>query len=138
MYEKLKSCIFTKEGLSDFFECTFGTRQGCMLNPFLFIFYLHEFVEYCINENCQGIYIDENCPNIMMLLFADDMINCGDTVGNLQNLINKLQNYCSSWGLKVNVGKTKIMVFRRGGIIKRNERWFLDGVLFQCRPRECF
>ena len=127
MYSQLKSCIFTGEGLSEFFGCTVGTMQGCMLSPFLFIFYLNEFIEFCKNSSCQGIYVDENAPNILMLLFADDMVECGDTVGKLQSLINKLSEYCKNWGLSVNLSKTKVMVFRNGGIIRRNEKWFLDG-----------
>ena len=106
MYDQIKS-VFTGEGLSDFFECTIGNRQGCMLIPFLFIFFLNEFISYCKSENCQGICIDENCPNLMLLLFPDDMVNCADPVGYPQNVINKLYVYSKKWGLQVNIEKTK-------------------------------
>ena len=55
------------------------------------------------------------------------MVNCADTVGNLQNLINKLHIYCEKWGLKINTEKTKVMVFRNGCTLWKNERWFLNG-----------
>ena len=29
--------------------------------------------------------------------------------------------------MKLNLDKTKIMVFRNGGIIKQNEKWFYNG-----------
>ena len=40
MYSNLKSCVqIDKEYLSELFDCKVGTRQGCMLSPFFFIFY---------------------------------------------------------------------------------------------------
>ena len=71
---------------------------------------------------CQGIYIDENAPNIMMLYFADDIVDGADTVGRLQYMINALENYCDKLGMHVNLTKTKIIVFRRGEILKKYEK----------------
>ena len=88
MYDQIKSCVFTGEGLSEFLECTIGKRQGCMLSPFLFMFYLNEFISYCQSENCQGDYILIK-TKLMLLLFADNMVNCA----------NKLHVYCENWGL---------------------------------------
>ena len=59
-------------------------------------------------------------------MYADDIVQCGDTVGQLRSHIRVLEQYCSSWGMKVNLKKTKIMVFRRGGPLKNNEQWFFD------------
>jgi hypothetical protein len=64
------------------------------MSPFLFIFYLNEFIECCNQMDCSGIYINENFPNLMLLMFADDMIEAADTVGRLQNLINALATFC--------------------------------------------
>jgi hypothetical protein len=33
---------------------------------------------------------------------------------NLQNLLNLFQVYCIKWKLKVNIDKTKIMIFSKG------------------------
>ena len=38
----------------------------------------------CKEQGCKGNYIDENAPNIIMLLFADDMVFCSDIVARLQ------------------------------------------------------
>ena len=45
MYLALKSCVRTPEGITNFFECKTGTRQGCMLSPFLFILYIGELLD---------------------------------------------------------------------------------------------
>ena len=63
----------------------------------------------------------------MLLLFADDMIQGSDTVGRLQKLINTLEIFCDNWGLSVNMETNKIIVFRNGGVLKRNEKWYYRG-----------
>ena len=68
-----------------------------------------------------------NDINIMLLLFADDMVLLGDTPEDLQNSLDKLQEYCLKWGLEVNVLKTKIVVFRKRGRTFENERWTYNG-----------
>lgn len=37
MYSKLKSCVKGNEGLTEYFDCTIGVRQGCTVSPFLFV-----------------------------------------------------------------------------------------------------
>jgi hypothetical protein len=128
MYGSLKSCVRTKHGLTDFFNCSKGTRQGCMLSPFLFSLYVGELVTMFEEAGCQGTFIDETVPNIAALLFADDVIAGADSVGRLQSMINVISAFCDRWGLIVNLAKTKVMVFRNGGPLRANERWFYNGV----------
>jgi hypothetical protein len=94
MYANLKSCIKLPSGITEYFNCTVGTRQGCMLSPLLFSLYIGEFVDMLNNNNCAGIYVSENAPSIISLLYADDLANCGDSVGRLQAVINVLERFC--------------------------------------------
>ena len=75
MYKNLKSCVKTTQGITELFQCSTGTRQGCMLSPFLVTLFLNEYISMIINSNCQGVYIDEVVPNLMVLLYADDLCN---------------------------------------------------------------
>ena len=68
----------------------------------------------------------------MVLLYADDLVQCADLPGRLQSQLNVLADFCEKWGMKVNFDKTNVMVFRNGGIIKRNELWYFKGQ--QLRP----
>ena len=61
-------------------------------------------------------------------MFADDVSCFSDTIIRLQRLINLIENFCKSVGMKLNLSKTKIMVFRNGGILKHAEKWFYQGV----------
>ena len=45
----------------------------------------------------------------------------------MQNGINILNAYCNRWKLKVNISKTKVVVFRKGGILPRNLKFYYDG-----------
>jgi hypothetical protein len=128
MYSKLKSCIQSDEKLTKLFECIVGTRQGCMLSPFLFIFYLNQLIKMSISNNCPGIHVNDDFPNLTMLLYADDLVLLGDQPGRVQRLLNVLSEYCNKWGLKVNLDKTRAMIFRNGGIISRHEKFYLNGV----------
>ena len=126
MYEKLKTCIRTTDGLTEFFTCLLGTRQGCMLSPFLFALYIEELLQMLKSAGCKGIYIDEIADNVMALLFADDVAMCSETVGRLREMIRVLEDFSKKWQLKINLEKTKIMVFRRGGKIKNNEVFYYE------------
>ena len=124
MYTNLKSCVRKPEGLTEYFACEMGTRQGCILSPALFAFHIRELVDMLRAENCNGVYINEYFSNQIILLYADDICVGSDTVGRLQKIINVLFTYCKMWHLLVNMIKTKLVVFRRGGILKKNEKWY--------------
>jgi hypothetical protein len=64
-----------------------------------------------MNENNESnIFLKENEP----LMYADDLILLSETKEGLQSQIDKLSDYCTKWKLKVNIKKTKIMIFNRG------------------------
>jgi len=52
MYEQLKACVRTDNGLTEWFKCVIGTRRGCMLSPLL-----GEWIELLRSEVCRGIII---------------------------------------------------------------------------------
>ncbi len=127
LYSKLKSSIRVKEGVTECFDCTIGTRQGCMLSPFMFTLYMNELIEMLQCFDCKGTYVCEEAKNIMILMYADDVAEGANAVKKLQDMIDVLNEFCLKWGLRVNMDKTRIVVFRRGGKIKKNEKWQLNG-----------
>ena len=127
MYCQMRSCVKLFDGITDYFPCTVGTRQGCMISPLLFALYINELVVKCQNIQCPGIQIDENYSNIHMLLYADDICLFNDTVGRVQTQLDILDIYCSEYGLSVNLCKTKVIVFRNGGHLRKNEKFYLAG-----------
>ena len=105
MYQNMKACIKTNKGLTEYFECEIGTRQGDVLSPLLFILHLNEFLKQLKEKEVQGIYISEEQPSLSALLYADDLSQLADTPGRLQILMDELKMYCDEWGLSVNIEK---------------------------------
>ena len=122
MYRAVKSKIIHKEGCSDFFLCNRGVRQGCILSPFLFNFFIRDLEFSLKTEPFAGANI--GTEKLPLLAFADDLLLLADTPTELQRLINRLEVHCDNNGLKVNLEKTKAMVFRKGGVLARHEKWF--------------
>ena len=78
--------------------------------------------------SCTGIYIDPEAPNIMILLFADDIALRSDTVGRLKKWSMSLEHIRKSgrWNW-ANLSKSKILVFRRGEKLRADENFFYLG-----------
>ena len=48
------------------------------------------------------------------------------TPQGLQNQPDILMETCKQLGVEINTSKTKAMVFRNGGFLARNEKWYLS------------
>ena len=55
---------------------------------------------------------------IFCLLYADDTILLAESPVQLLKALDALNIYCNKWELKVNVDKTKIMIFSKGKVTK--------------------
>ena len=129
-YSKVKSCLKTTCGLTELIECKIGTaRQGCMISPFVFILYIDELVDMLRNRGCPGVFINEEVPSLHILIFADDVTLLNDTIGRVQTELNVLHSSSNNLGLKVNINKTKLMVFRNGCPLRQNEKSYLSHLL---------
>ena len=60
-------------------------------------------------ENNFDIYL-----KLFILLYAEDTVLMAESPEELQMLLDAFDDYCTIWKLKVNVDKTKIMIFSRG------------------------
>ena len=121
------SCVKIDDKLTEYFDCTIGTRQGCVASPIIFSLFINDLVIY-LRENCgNGIFVSQDADNLLTLLFADDVAGFSDTVGRLQKISDCIASFCDSVGMKINLDKTKILVFRNGGPLKEIEKWFYNG-----------
>ena len=127
MYRKLKPCVKCGNGLTDYFDCTVGTRRGCVTSPVIFLLFINDLVNY-LREKCgNGVFVSEEIEDLLALKYADDIAAFADTVSALQRLINWIESFCESVHMKIHLGKTKIVVFRNGGVLKHNESWTYQG-----------
>ena len=120
MYANIKSRIKNKEGLSLFFDCCNGVRQGEILSPFLFTMFLNDLHHYFNSKNTPGRRYEVNTKDVyvflqmFVLLYADDTVIFGEDATDLQHARCVFQTYCSTWKLTVNISKTKVLIFSRG------------------------
>ena len=111
MYSNVKSCVTLNGFNSDFFRNSVGLIQGEVLSPILFSLYVNDFESEFLKSNCKSFDYGE--LNLFLLMYAGVMIFFSESVEGLQNELNTLSNCARLWGLKVNIKKTKVVVFRK-------------------------
>ena len=121
MYNSINSCIVYNDNKSDFFSSEVGVRQGDNLSPFLFAVFLKDLEQFMEDKNITGLE-SISCEleaqleiylKMFALLYADDTVLMSEIANGLQTLLNIFYEYSKLWKLKVNIDKTKIMVFPR-------------------------
>ena len=71
-----------------------------------------------INRDSKGV--DIGLIKLFLLLYADDRTLFSDSTDGLQEGFNILSEYCDRWKLKVNLSKTKVMIFRKCGRLSKD------------------
>ena len=65
---------------------------------------------------------------LFLLLYADYITIFAETEQGLQKRLDILKEYCTKLELTISVEKSKIMVFRKGGQLPRNLKFYYDGL----------
>jgi len=112
MYNVVKACVKYKGNTSEFFASKVGIKQGDPSSSLMFLFFIND-ITNCINDELDGIITIEHIK-LFMLIFADDGILFSTNPETLQIMLNDVQRYCETWGLKINTEKTKIIIFEKG------------------------
>ena len=115
-----EATVRTGHGTTDWFQVGKGVRQGCILSPCLFNFYVEYIMRNAGLEEAQaGIKIAGR--NINHLRYADDTTLIAESEEELKGLLMKVKEESEKVGLKLNIQKTKIMA--SGPITS----WEIDG-----------
>ena len=97
MYTDAKSSVRVNGQYSQWFDVKVGVHQGSVLSPLLFIIVMEAL--------SRGFRT--GCP--WELLYADDLVIIAETLEELVEKLSVWKTNIESKGLRVNVGKTKIM-----------------------------
>ena len=111
-YSTVKACIRYNQSYSDFIDSNFGVKQGDPSSPMLFMMFINDLNEN-INNDLEGIFT-LNGIKLFLLLYADDQVVFGKSPESVQTILIDIENYCNTWGLKINTSKTKAMIFEKG------------------------
>ena len=125
MYKSVTASVRAQTGLiTEEFACPVGLKQGECSSPILFSFFINELAMTLIEKGSQGIQFVANTAEVFLLLFADDVALVSSSPQGLQNQIRNLKSEADRLKLEVNLEKTKVMVFRKGGSLTKRERWW--------------
>ena len=73
-----------------------------------------------------------NCGlHISCLMYADDIVLLSKTAKGLQTLLCRLENFCNKWNLKVNINKTKIIIFNKAGRVLKGHNFTYGNILLE-------
>jgi len=103
MYEGVTTAVKLSDGESESFEVKVGVHQGSVLSPLLFIIVL----EALSRKFRSGLPFE--------LFYADDLVLLAETEDNLMAKIRIWKENMEAKGLRVNLGKTKVMTSCNGG-----------------------
>ena len=56
---------------------------------------------------------------LCILLYADDTVLMSESASDLQKSLDVFAEYCNLWTLRVNIAKTKVLIFSKGPMTKR-------------------
>ena len=112
MYEGATTAVKLKDGESEEFEVKVGVHQGSVLSPLLFIIVL----EALSKEFREGLPWE--------LLYADDLALIAESETELLEKIKRWKDGMEGKGLRVNMGKTKVMKCHvRSGQVEDSGKW---------------
>lgn len=112
-YEKATVSIKVSDDTTDPVEVTRGLLQGEVTSPLLFSLFINDMENFFIDRGCRGLSISST-KEIAILAYADDLVLLADTPSEMNLKLKILKEYCDNKGLTVNLGKTKVVIFKKG------------------------
>ena len=84
---------------------------------FFFFFFINELAITITEKGTRGVQFVQDMAQVFLLLFADDVALVSLTPSGLQNQLDNLEAEADRLKLEVNLAKTTIIAFRKGGAI---------------------
>lgn len=126
MFKDIKVRVKAGGKRSGAFSTIQGVKQGDPLSPFLFGIFV-EILHDMLQTFCPEAGIKVGSQTIFDMLYADDSTLTAESPEALQSQLDVVKMFCRVFGMKVNVRKTEIMVFRSQGLKIPEFVWHYDG-----------
>ena len=97
LYKGCKTAVSVVGELSSSFSVKVGVHQGSALSPLLFIMVMDVLTD------------DVRDGSLMELLYADDLVLCGESLNGVMDKYGRWKNAVEGKGLRMDVNKTKGM-----------------------------
>ena len=119
IYDTVLARVRSGNRLSDLTECNRGVKQGDVCSPVLFSLFINKLAFDLIREGKHGAIVSPELIELFILLFVDDFLLISETLTGLQNQLNSLLKSAKKHDIKVNLNKSSVIVFRKGGSLGR-------------------
>lgn len=99
------------------------SKTGCPLSPIRFNLVIADMEEEMGKVKWRGVKVGGR--RVYTLAYADDVVLLAEDEDQLRSMLERLEEYMKRKNLEMNVGKSKIMRFRKGRRreVKRSWRW---------------
>ena len=111
MYSRVRSIIKHNHQLYNVITSNLGVKQGDPSSSLLFMMFVNDIIA-SINTNLDSIFSTGELK-LFLILFADDQVLFSTSPTSLQSMLNDVETYCNECGLKINVAKTKALIFEK-------------------------
>ena len=112
MYQSVRCSVKIGNVLSQSFSTKSDVKQVCILSPTFFSLFIND-LKHNFHESCDHVQIGDRL--ISCFMYADIIVLLSNGAGGLQKMLNSLLQFCQRWNLKVNVAKTKVIIFNKSG-----------------------
>lgn len=114
LYKDSSACVRINGSYTDWFNIEKGVRQGCVASPWLFNLFMDSCLQDLKGDEC-GLRMEG--LRVKCLLYADDLVLLASSAEELQMMVTKINESFEWKGMKMNVSKTKVMVFEKDEIM---------------------
>ena len=114
LYEKATNAVCFNNSIENWFKTSVGVRQGFLLSPTLFNILLERIMTDALEDHAGTVNIGGR--TITNLRFADDIDGLAGTETELANLVERLDNTSTAYGMQISAEKTKLMTNNINGI----------------------
>ena len=104
----MKSRVCWEQEFSDYFDVLSGVKQGGVLSPRIFTFYVDGLIKK-LRHDRKGCYLLSYF--VASIMYADDLCLLAPSRGAMQRLLSICEEFCQEYCLTFNARKSKSLVF---------------------------
>ena len=105
LYSNATSSVYLDGDIGEWFRTTVGVRQGCLLSPTLFNVFLERIMADALDDHKSTVSIGGRC--VSNLRFADDIDGLAGSKEELAELIRRLDESCTKYGMEISAEKNQ-------------------------------
>ena len=115
LYWEQLAVVRTEKGNSKNIKIKRGTRQGCVMSPYLF----NLFTEMIFRSLDPELGVSIGGRKVSNLRYADDTALTAESGPELQRIATRVNEAGKAFGMKMNVKKTKTMIISKKAVVPR-------------------